>query len=29
MFCFNEPDGVRIMTSEHTYFLELVQDSLK
>jgi hypothetical protein len=29
MFCFNEADGVRIITSEHTYFLELVQDSLK
>lgn len=29
MFCFTEPDGVRIVTSEHTYFLELVQDALK
>lgn len=29
MFCFTEPDGVRIITSEHTYFLELVQDALK
>lgn len=29
MFCIHEIDGVRIITSEHTYFLELVQDSLK
>jgi hypothetical protein len=24
MFLFNESDGVRVITSEHTYFLELV-----
>lgn len=29
IFCINEIDGVRIITAENTYFLELVQDSLK
>ena len=29
MFCFTEPDGLRIVTTEHTYFFELVQDALK
>jgi hypothetical protein len=28
MFCMNELDGMRITTSEHTYFLEVVQKSL-
>lgn len=29
MFFYNESDGVRVVTAEKTYFLELVQDSLK
>lgn len=29
MFFYNESDGVRVITSEYTYFLELVQPSLK